>query len=157
LGVTPVFAPPRETGFQASIESDNGRWQNGVWNRLHFKNLHDVQRQSDLDVEAVRCQNHERHENAPTRWQFPEGWTLDDATKPKGKVIFIRRSTDDEYVEVMGHGWHVQGAGAHKLVRADVDLTKNNILFDRIRRREPNVHELLANAEYHFPKKTFKE
>ncbi len=27
LGVVPVFAPPRETGFQAAIESSNGRWQ----------------------------------------------------------------------------------------------------------------------------------
>ena len=31
LGVTPIFAPPRETGFQADIESFNGRWQTGVW------------------------------------------------------------------------------------------------------------------------------
>jgi len=27
LGVVPVFAPPRETGFQAAVESYNGRWQ----------------------------------------------------------------------------------------------------------------------------------
>ena len=32
MGVTPVFAPPRETGFQAAIESFNGRWQAAVWN-----------------------------------------------------------------------------------------------------------------------------
>ena len=37
LGVVPVFAPPRETGFQASIESYNGRWQSKVWNRFHFE------------------------------------------------------------------------------------------------------------------------
>src|SRR5574337_896756 len=34
LGVTPVFAPPREMGFQAAIESLNGRWQAKVWRRL---------------------------------------------------------------------------------------------------------------------------
>ena len=157
LGVTPVFAPPRETGFQASIESYNGRWQDGVWKRFHFQNLTDVQRQSNLYVEAVRNKNDERHENIPTRWQFPKGWTLDYATKPKGKVIFIRRTTDDEYVETMGHWWLVQGAGNHKLVRADVDLTKNKILFYRIRRREPTVHELIANVDYHLPNKPFNE
>jgi transposase InsO family protein len=27
LGVTAVFAPPRESGFQAAIENFNGRWQ----------------------------------------------------------------------------------------------------------------------------------
>lgn len=34
LGVTPVFAPPRETGFQAAIENYNGRWQAKVWARF---------------------------------------------------------------------------------------------------------------------------
>lgn len=34
LGVTPVFTPPQETGFQAEIENYNGRWQAKVWHRL---------------------------------------------------------------------------------------------------------------------------
>jgi len=157
LGVTPVFVPPRETGFQASIESYNGRWQDGVWKRFRFENLNDVQRQSDKYVDAVRTKNQERYETSPTRWQMPKDWTLNYATRPQGKVIFIRRTTNEEYVEVMGHHWLVTGAGAHKLIRADVDLTKNVIAFYRIRRREPNVHEMIATAKYHFPNKPFKE
>jgi hypothetical protein len=43
-----VFAPPRETGFQASIENDNGQWQKGVWNRFHFKNYQALAEQSNL-------------------------------------------------------------------------------------------------------------
>ena len=39
LGVIPVFAPPRETGFQAAIESFNGRWQAKVWQRFHYESL----------------------------------------------------------------------------------------------------------------------
>src|SRR5262249_45111084 len=39
LGVVPVFVPPRETGFQALIESDNGWWQARVWSRLQQANL----------------------------------------------------------------------------------------------------------------------
>lgn len=35
LRVTPVFAPPYESGFQASIESLNARWQAKVWQRFH--------------------------------------------------------------------------------------------------------------------------
>jgi len=157
LNVIPVFVPPRETGFQASVESYNGRWERGVWKRFRFENLNGVQRQSAAYVEANRMKNWERHEAAPTRWQIPKEWTLDYSRKPKGKVIFIRRTTDDEYVETMGHWWLVQGAGAHKLVRAEVDLTKNKISFYRIRRREPSVHELIAVAKYHFPNKPFKE
>jgi len=34
LDVTPVFAPPRESGFQAAIENFNGRWQAKVWARF---------------------------------------------------------------------------------------------------------------------------
>lgn len=34
LGVTPVFAPPLETGFQAVIENFNGLWQKKVWGAL---------------------------------------------------------------------------------------------------------------------------
>ena len=38
-GVTPVFAPPREMGFQAAIESYNGLYQSKVWARYDFENL----------------------------------------------------------------------------------------------------------------------
>ena len=34
LEVIPVFAPPRERGFQASIENYNGRWESKVWARF---------------------------------------------------------------------------------------------------------------------------
>jgi hypothetical protein len=157
LGVIPVFVPPRETGFQASIESYNGRWQRAVWKRFPFDNLHAVQKQSDKYVEALRCKNQERHEASPTRWLFPKNWMVDYSIKPRGKVIFIRRTTDDEYVDAMGHWWKVPGAGAHKLVRVDVDLTKNRIDFYRLRRKEPKIHELLATAKYKLPNRKFNE
>lgn len=40
----------KKTGFQASIESYNGRWQEKVWNRF---------------------------ESAPTRWEIPADWKPD--------------------------------------------------------------------------------
>jgi len=157
LGVIPVFVPPRETGFQASIENYNGRWERGVWHRFRFKNMHAVQEQSQKYVAAMRHKNWERHEASPTRWQIPKEWKLDYSEKPKGKIIFIRRATDGEHVEVMGHWWLVEGAGANKIIRAEVDLTKNVISFYRITRRAPTVHELIATAKYHFPNKPFME
>jgi hypothetical protein len=39
LVVIPVFAPPRETGFQANIERYNGMWEKSVWERFHFKKI----------------------------------------------------------------------------------------------------------------------
>jgi hypothetical protein len=57
LGVTPVFAPSRETGFQASIEIYNEQWQKGVWQRFHFKNYQALLEQSNLYVDA-HCDKH---------------------------------------------------------------------------------------------------
>jgi hypothetical protein len=156
LDVIPVFAPPRETGFQATVESCNGRWERGVWQRFHFEKLRDAQRQSRLYVEAVNEKNRERFETSPTRWVMPNAWQLDYTQRPQGKVIFIRRTTNEECLDVMGHRWHVKGAGPRKLVRAEVDLTKNNIAFYRLRRREPSLHEFLGTPVYHFPIKPLK-
>ena len=55
LSVVPVFVPPRETGFQAMIESYNGWWQARVWVRFHHQNLQDVQQRSSRHVQAVRA------------------------------------------------------------------------------------------------------
>jgi transposase-like protein len=157
LGVIPVFVPPHETGFQASIESYNGRWQKGVWQRFHFADLIAVQRQSAKYVEATRTKNASRRDATPTRWEFPSDWQLDYQKHPQGKVIFIRRTNAKEQVEVLGHQWILESIGAHRLVRAEVDLTKNKIDFYRLRRREPSDQLHLGTADYCFPKKIFKE
>lgn len=41
--VTPVFAPPREPGFQNAIEGFNGLWQAKVWGRHHARSAADLQ------------------------------------------------------------------------------------------------------------------
>ena len=56
LGVTPVFAPPRETGFQAAIESFNGRWQAKVWSRFQHRSLRSLQDRSHKYIEAARVE-----------------------------------------------------------------------------------------------------
>src|SRR3954454_6073445 len=50
LGVVPVLVPPRETGFQAMIESYNGWWQAKVWARFEHKDLADLQGHSQRYV-----------------------------------------------------------------------------------------------------------
>jgi len=55
LGVTPVFAPPREPGFQNAVESLNGRWQTKVWHRFEHACLADLQQQrSSLEIELAQ-------------------------------------------------------------------------------------------------------
>ncbi|MDR1493068.1 MAG: hypothetical protein LBT05_10145 [Planctomycetaceae bacterium] len=82
LGVTPVFTPPHETGFQAAIESYNGRWQRAVWNRFTFCNLKEIQTQSERYVNAVHEKNAKQINAAPTRWLIDEHWQLDWQTPP---------------------------------------------------------------------------
>jgi hypothetical protein len=157
LDVIPVFVPPHETGFQASIESYNGRWQRGTMQRFHFANIKEVQRQSDRYVEATRVKNASRRDASPDRWEVPSDWTLNYQLRPKGKVIFIRRTNVQGHVQVMGHHWILSCIGPHRLVRAEVDLTQNEISFYRLRRREPEEQECLGTAKYQFPNKAFRE
>jgi hypothetical protein len=67
LDVIPVFAPPRETGFQASIERYNGLWQQGVWERFHFKNHRQLIEQSKKYVDAFRDKKWDSIQSASNR------------------------------------------------------------------------------------------
>src|SRR4029077_17248927 len=71
LDVVPVFVPPRETGFQAMIESYNGWWQAKVWSRFQQANLVGVQGRSRRYVQALLKQRAARLEAAPDRRTFP--------------------------------------------------------------------------------------
>src|SRR5205823_986262 len=76
LGVTPVFSVPREVGFQAAIESYNGRWQSRVWNRFHHADLDALRQASDRFVAAYRQRNAARRDNAPARTPWPAEFAL---------------------------------------------------------------------------------
>jgi hypothetical protein len=72
LGVTPVFTPPNETGFQAAIESYNGRWQAKVWSRFEHASIRDLSRRSAKYIAAARQRSIARIEAAPHRRRFPK-------------------------------------------------------------------------------------
>lgn len=71
LGVVPVFVPPREFGFQAAIESCNGRWQAKVWARFHHASLPALQAQSAHYIAASRRRTAARTDAAPARAPVP--------------------------------------------------------------------------------------
>jgi hypothetical protein len=155
LGVTPVFVPPRETGFQAAIESLNGRWQAKVWARFHYDSLAAVQAQSARYVAAYRRRCESRIDGAPTRRKFPKSWKLDLQAAPGGKIIFLRRTTEQGEANLLGHMFPVDRNWPHRLVRAEVDLEARAISFYALRRREPDQQPLLASCNYIFPIKRF--
>lgn len=157
LGVTPVFSVPRETGFQAAIESYNGRWQSRVWGRFQHADLDDLRGRSDRFVKAYCQRNVQRRDNAPVRQPFPLDFTLTLRRPLAGTVIYLRRSDENGGVSLLGHHWEVSRQWCHRLVRAEVDLTGGEIRFHSLRRREPSQQPLLCRVEYQAPKKRFQE
>ena len=157
LGVTPVFAPPREPGFQASIESYNGRWQDKVWSRWIHKNLSDLCDRSKRYVEAVRLRAAIRVASAPTRMNLPEGFKINLQAPPSGVIIFIRRTDDAGRVTVLGRQFSVAPHWSHRLTRVEVNFPQQSVHIFALRRRDPSAQPLLAVRHYAFPQRPFRE
>jgi len=157
LGVTPVFAPPRESGFQAAIESFNGRWQQKVWQRFTHPSLGALQERSDAYIAASHARAASRIEAAPARLPIPAGWRLDLQAPPRGRIIFLRRTSDSGTVSLLGRSFPVAPAWSRRLVRSEVDLEAGVIRFFALRRREPTHQPLLQTLPYHLPYRRFRE
>jgi hypothetical protein len=155
LRVTPVFAPPARHGFQADIESFNRRWQEKVWQRFEFTKRSEVVTQSQRYVTACHARHAERIASAPPRRAFPKRWKLDLQVPLRGQVIYLRYTNEQGKLSLLGHTFLVSPVWSHRLVRAEVDLTHDEIRFFALRRREPHQHALLNTEEYHPPRKPF--
>lgn len=157
LGIVPVFAPPREPGFQAAIESYNGRWQAKVWARFVHESLEDLVAQSGRYVAASRLHAATRIEAAPDRRAFPKDWTLDLQARPVGRIIYLRRTGATGGVDLLGRHFEVDASWPNRLVRAEVDLEAGQIRFHALRRRDPGHQPLLREVAYKLPRRRFKE
>ena len=157
LDVTPVFVVPAEHGFQAAIESFNGRWQAKVWSRFEHRSLRGLKTRSAKYITAARKRAAARIESAPSRRPFPKRWRLDLQKHPQGKIIFIRRTNDKGRISLLGHTFAVDRHWLHRLLRAEVDLNANQLRFFALRRREPTDQPLLKEVPYTLPQKRFKE
>ena len=151
----PVFAPPREPGFQAAIESLNGRWQAKVWHRFERVTLFELLDHSDRYIAAARDRNVMRIERAPARSPMPSSTILDLQAHPRDMVIFIRRTDDHGVVSVLGRRFTIDDQWPHRLVRAEVDLDASVIRFFALRRRDPDNQPMLAEHPYTLPHRSF--
>jgi hypothetical protein len=138
-GVVPVFAPPRETGFQASIESFNGLWQTKVWRRFRHPNLRKLQGRSADFISAHRAYRVRATEGAPTR---------NAIMRHADTVIFLRRSDAQGRVSVLGRTVKVGLAWSHRLVRCELIVSKNIVNCYALRRREPKYQPLLCSRTF---------
>jgi hypothetical protein len=156
LGVVPVFAPPREHGFQAAIESLNGRWQSKVWTRFHHADLARLAAHSARYITALRGRRAARLEAAPARRHFPATWVPDLQQRPQGTIIFLRRTNAAGALSLLGRPFGVRPQWGHRLVRAEVDLDACEIRCYALRRREPSDQPLLTTVGYCLPPRPFR-
>lgn len=157
LGVTPVFAPICEFGFQSADESFNGRWQAKVWARFHHETLDDLCERSRQYVTAHRQRTTARREHAPVRRPFPSDGILNLQARPQGRIIFLRRTSEQGTVTFLGHTFEVDRQWPHRLVRCEVDLNGAVMRFYALRRRAPREQPLLKTVAYVLPQRRFRE
>ena len=157
LGVVPVFVPPAEMGFQAMIESYNGWWQARVWSRFQHANLEDLQQRSGRHVRALRQLRAARLEAAPTRRPFPARWELDLKKRPRGRLIYLRRTNAQGEVMLLGCTWPVSAVWPSRLVRCEVDLDRDKIRFFTLRRKEPASQPQILEVDYRLPNRGFQD
>jgi hypothetical protein len=157
LGIVPVFAPPREPGFQNVVENLNGQWQAKVWGRFEHESLVGVCAQSRRYVTARRHRAATRHEATPGRTPFPTTWLLDLQAPLRGRIAFLRRTSEHGAVELLGHTFEVDSLWCHRLVRGELLLDTDCIRFYGLRRAQPDNQPLLREAPYRFPNRRFKE
>lgn len=157
LGVTPVFTIPHEYGFQAAIESFNGRWQRFVAARFSAFDLDELRERSDAFLAAQRRRHAVRVEAAPPREPLPDGFRLHVQTHPQGTIIYLRRTTDAGAITLLGRRFEVSADWRHRMVRAEVDLVAGEIRVFALRRRDPSCQPLLATLPYTLPRRRFSD
>jgi putative transposase len=157
LGVVPVFVPPREVGFQAMIESYNGWWQARVWARFQHPDLGHLQDRSRRHVQALRRHRAARIEAAPARRPLPADWRLNLKTRPRGRLVYLRRTNGAGEVTLLGRTWAVSAVWPHRLVRCEVDLDADKIRFFALRRKEPQNQPQVLEVDYRLPNRGFQD
>jgi transposase len=155
LDVIPVFAPPREPGFQNAIEGFNALWQAKVWQRYHFVDLLQLEAVSARYSASHRARNIQRRDTAPRR-PYPKRFKLNLNAKPSGMMIFLRRADESNHVHLLGRNFEMPEHWKHRLTRCEVDLQASEIRFFALRRKDPGSQPLLVTIPYHRKHQPFK-
>jgi transposase len=157
LGVVPVLVPPRETGFQAMIESYNGWWQAKVWSRFQHDGLADVLDHSQKYVAALRKHRAARIEASPDRRPFPADWKFNLKKRPTGRLVYLRRSNGNSEITLLGRTWPLGQTWPNRLVRCEVDLDNDKIRFFTLRRKAPTCQPQILEVDYRLPNRGFQD
>jgi hypothetical protein len=136
-GVVPVFAPPRETGFQAAIERFNGLWQAKVWQRFRHRDLRQLRSRSRAFLAAHRAR---QVREAPLRRGTPNAVAH--------HVVFLRRTDARGRIWVLGAHLTIAPHWSHRLVRATLNVSTQSLLCHALHRRHPSHQPLLKAIRF---------
>lgn len=137
-GVVPVFAPPRETGFQAAVESFNALWQAKVWQRFRHRDLRQLRGRNRAFLGAHH--HHHMREQVPRR----------TGARPVAEtIVFLRRTDARGRLRVLGAEVTAAPRWPHRLVRAELNVRTQTLRVHALRRRAPTDQPLLKFL--HFP------
>jgi len=157
LDIVPVFAPPREPGLQNATENFNGRWQQKVWSRFDHATLEDLGQRSARFIAACRQRAAAQYPAAPARLAFPSAWHLNLQAPLQGRVVFVRRTSEQGAVTLLGHQFPVDPHWCHRLVRCELSFADACFHFYGLRRAAPDLQPLLRQTPYSLPARRFKE
>jgi transposase len=135
-GVIPVFTPPRETGFQAAVESFNWLWQAKVWQRFRHRHLRQLQGRNRAFLEAHR------------RWRCGEQPVRQLRRAAAHQVVFLRRTDGRGRIRLLGAELVVSAQWPHRLVRAELDTKTQTLRVHALRRRAPTHQPLLKTCRF---------
>src|SRR5262249_59380503 len=96
-----------------------------------------------------------RIEAARDRRAFPTGWKLDLKKRPRGRLVYLRRSNGFSQVTLLGQTWDLGQGWPNRLVRCEVDLDQDKIRFFTLRRKEPTSQPLVNETTYVLPPRPF--
>jgi hypothetical protein len=85
--------------------------------------------QSKKYVEAVRDKKYDSIRSAPERYIVPDDFIFRCDNSLKGTIIFIKRTDNNGYANVLGNIWKVDHLWTNRLVRAEIILKKTSSIF----------------------------
>ncbi len=143
LGVIPVFAPPREQGFQNQIESFNALWQAKVWHRRRHRNAAQLHGRNTAFLAAHHAKHAPRIEAAPPRTPFPDPVP----THPSANmVIFLRRADASGVVTLGRRCIPLPSAFAHRLIRCQWHIDDALLSIFALHRSAPALQPLILQC-----------
>lgn len=146
LGVVPVFTPPGELGFQASIEAYNRRWQERVWRRWRHPSLTALQQRSAAFVHAYgrRAQL--------TRVAPPRHPWITPAAHPRiHRIVLLRRLDASGHLLLCARHLTISARWANRLVRCELDVAHHRLQVYGLRRRDPTYQPQLLTRTFPVP------